>query len=278
MVQGYHYRPVLYFTVTFIVSFAFEFFGAYLSLSNWGNGAYMIFLLLGLMTPFMVSLGMILFSGSAGVRKDFLNRLVNIKLFRPKILPVFIFIMPLSVVVSLFISLLFGGSIEQLQFSEGFSFSTGFVPVLLLLLLAAAFEELGWRGYAFDSLQSRFSLFTATILFSVLWSFWHFPLMFVQGSYQWEVFQENVWFGMNFFVSIIPMGFIITWICLKNRKSVIAAILFHFIVNMSQEMFQITQVTKSIQTFVLTLAAAVIVYHDRELFFTRKNPVPERAE
>ena len=186
-------------------------------------------------------------------------------------LPAFLLIMPLSVLASIFLSLPFGGSVSQFQFAEGFSFSSGFVPVLLLLLLAASFEELGWRGYAFDSLQSRYTYFTASIIFSILWSLWHFPLIFVNNSYQYEIFHESIWFGVNFFVSIIPMGVIISWICIKNGKSVIAAILFHFIVNMSQEILAISQTTKCIETVVLAVVAAVIIVLDKELFFSKEH-------
>lgn len=186
-------------------------------------------------------------------------------------LPALILIMPLAVLVSGFLSLPFGGSISQFQFAEGFSFSTGFVPVLFILVLAAIFEELGWRGYAFDSLQSRYNYFTASIIFSILWSLWHFPLIFLNNSYQYEIFHENIWFGVNFFVSIIPMGVIISWFCIKNGKSVIAAILFHFIVNMSQEMLEITQITKCIETIVLTVIVVAIIVKDKEMFFSKEH-------
>ena len=243
----YQYNPLRYFSVTFLATFAFYFAGAYLSYHDDGSGRYMFLLLAGLLTPFVVALAMIFSSKDAALKKDFINRLV--------------------VLVSIVLDLPFGGSIEQFQLAEGFSFSTGFVPVLLLLMLAATFEELGWRGYAFDSLESRYTYFTASIIFSVLWSLWHLPLSFVQDSYQYEIFQENIWYGVNFYVSIIPLGVIISWICLKNRKSVLAAILFHFIINMSQEALAITQQTKAIETVVLTVVAVVIIIIDREMFF-----------
>jgi hypothetical protein len=164
----------------------------------------------------------------------------------------------------------------QFGVAEGFSFSSGFVPVLLLLLLAAGFEELGWRGYAFDSLQSRYTYFTASLIFGILWSLWHFPLVFVNNSYQYEIIRESIWYGLNFFVSIVPMGMLISWICIKNRKSIIAAIVFHFIVNLSQEILDISQTTKCIETGVLIIAVAAIIAYDREMFFSREHLQAER--
>lgn len=271
MISHYTYKPHFYFSMTFFATFSLWFAGAYFSFQGDNNGLYMLLMLPGLMAPFLISLVMILISKNADVKKDFINRLINPRLFQLKMLPIIVFLMPLSVMFSIVLSLPFGGSLLQFELAEEFSFSSGFVPVLLILLLAAGFEELGWRGYAFDSLQSRYTYFTASLLFSILWSLWHFPLLFVKDSYQYEIFHENVWFAVNFFVSIVPMGMIISWICLKNRKSVLVAILFHFIINISQEILNITQMTKCIETVVLIGVAAAIIVLDKKMFFSTEH-------
>ncbi len=273
MITTYEYKPKLYFTTTFLVTYILWFIGAYLSYQDNNSGNYMLFMLLGLMAPFLFSSLMVMTSKNIDMKKDFLNRLLNPRLIQPKIILFILFVMPLSILASIVISLPLGGSISQFQLAEGFSFSSGFIPVLLLLILTACFEELGWRGYAFDSLQSRYSLFKASIIFGTLWSLWHLPLIFVQNSYQYEIYHENIWFAVNFFVSIVPLGVIISWACIKNKKSIISAILFHFIINMSQEVFAVSQMTKCIETFVLTVVAAVIVAMDKECFLQRGETV-----
>jgi len=271
MEKKYKYKPLFFFSMTFLVTYSLWFAGAYLSFQDDKSGLYMLLMLPGLMAPFLISLVMILTSKNSDLKKEFVNRLINPRLIQLKVLPVLFLIMPLSVLASIFLSLPFGGSISQFQFAEGFSFSTGFVPVLLILLLAAGFEELGWRGYAFDSLQSRYNYFKASIIFGILWSLWHFPLIFVNNSYQYEIFHENIWFAVNFFVSVIALGVIISWICIKNRKSIIAAIVFHFIVNMSSEILEITQITKCIQTVVLIVVVVAIIAIDKEMFFSKEH-------
>jgi membrane protease YdiL (CAAX protease family) len=179
--------------------------------------------------------------------------------------------MPLTVLVSIFLSLPFGGSTSQFQFAENYSFSSGFVPAFLTLILASIFEELGWRGYGFESLQSRYTFFTASIVFSILWSLWHFPLIFVNNMYQYEIFHENIWYAVNFFVSIIPMGVIISWLYIKNGKSVLAVILIHIIINFSQEALQMNQFAKCIETVVVTVVAAIIFISDKEMFFSKEH-------
>ncbi len=269
MITNYAYRPGKYFISTFISTYIFWFIGAYVNSRQDLKFLYIFFMLPGLLAPFIISIIFVFRSGCNELKKDFLNRLFNPAIIQLKTLPVFFLLMPLAVLTSIAISIPFGGSISQFSFANEFSFSTGIIPVLFVLILAASFEELGWRGYAFDSLSSKFNYFKASLIFSILWSLWHFPLVFVEKSYQYEIFQENFIYGINFFVSIIPMGIIISWICIKNRKSIPAAILFHFIVNISQEILSMTQSTKCVETVVLSIAAAVIVFFDRKMFFKK---------
>ena len=260
------YRPLAYFTATFIATFVFWFAGAYVSFLEGGRDVYLAFMLPGLLAPFVISLAMTLRSGDGRMQRDLVARIVDPRLIRPATLPFILLVTPFAVFTAIGISILFGGSTGQFRFAEGFSFSYGLAPALLVLLLAAAFEELGWRGYAFDSLESRFGFLKASILFGALWSIWHLPLVFVNGSYQYEILRENPLFAVNFFVSVVPMGVIVSWVCVRNRKSVLAAILFHFLINMSQEMFDITQATKCIETGVFAAIAVVVILSDRRLY------------
>ncbi len=271
MISTKTYKPVRYFAVTFTASFAFWFAGAYASFHERLQGLYMVFMLPGLMAPCIVSAVMTFSSGERQMRRDFLNRLFNLRLIRLRMVPVILFLMPLVVVVSALLSLTVGGPLSQFQPTGGFSFSTGSVPVLLLLLMAATFEELGWRGYAFDSLQSRYGYLKASLIFGILWSVWHAPLLFVRDSYQYEILQQNRLYAINFFVAIVPLGVIINWVWARNGKSIPVAIVFHLAINLSQELLAITQTTKMIQTAVLAAVATIIAVRDRELFAERRT-------
>jgi hypothetical protein len=274
MTENHHYKPGLYYGLTFLLTFGFWLAGAYASHSEKLSDLYFVLMLPGLLMPFVITLIMTFSSGDRDLKRDYLKRLVDIRLIRPGTLPALFLLMPLVVLASALLSLLVGGSAAQFQPAEEFSFSYGMVSALTILLLAATFEELGWRGYAFDSLQSRYTYLTASILFGVLWSAWHLPLILVKDSYQYEILKQNPWYAVNFFVGVVFLGIIISWFCAKNRKSVPAAILFHFVVNMSQEFLAISQVTKVIETGILALVAAAIVLTDRELFFSRAHREP----
>lgn len=265
------YKPFKFFFFTYLLTWVSWFSAAYVSFRENGESIYVIMMLPGLIAPFCIALWMILSSKDKTLRKSFNNRLFNLRLIRPSSIPAILFIMPVAIVLSILVSTFFGQSIDQLRFSERFSFSAGFVPVLLILFLAASFEELGWRSYAMDSLRAKHNYFTATIIFAFLWAFWHFPLYFIKDYYHYELARTNIVFAINFIVSVIPLAFIISWICQKNGGSITAAVLFHFLINLSQEALQITQVTKCIETIVLMFIAAIIVVSNKEMFFD--NPL-----
>jgi membrane protease YdiL (CAAX protease family) len=271
MMNKHHYRPGLYYGLTFLLTFGFWLAGAYASHTEELADLYFVLMLPGLLAPFAITVVMTFASGNRELRRDYLKRLFDIRLIRLSTFPALLLLMPLVVLASALLSLLVGQPVSQFQPAEGFSFSYGIASALTVLLLAATFEELGWRGYAFDSLQSRYSYLTASIVFGVMWSTWHLPLILVKDSYQYEILQQSSWYAVNFYVGTVLMGVIISWFCAKNRKSVPAAILFHFVINMSQEFLAITQVTKSIETGVLALVAAAIVLTDRDLFFSRAH-------
>jgi membrane protease YdiL (CAAX protease family) len=266
MTNEFSYKSKHYFLSVFTGTFLLWSIGGLMSFKDHWVDFYMLPMLLGLMVPAMVALLFIWRQPTSAMKKDFIRRLVSFKLIRPKIVLLSMTLMPLSVVISIILSLAFDGSIVQFQPSEAFSFDTGFVPVLGLLFLAALFEELGWRGYGFESLEKGRSFLAASIIFGVIWSLWHLPLLWVNQSYQYEIFQQSPWYAVNFYLSTTVLGIIISWVCHINQRSILVAILFHFVVNLSQEMLSMTQQTKSIQTFVLIVFALVIVRQQWPLF------------
>ncbi|MEE4178518.1 MAG: type II CAAX endopeptidase family protein [Bacteroides sp.] len=265
------YKPFTFFLLTFLITWVSWFTSAFLSFNAENQVFYILAMLPGLVAPFAIALWLIYSSKHRFLRKGFKEKLFNLRLIKPSMLPAIFLLMPALVVISIAISTLFGQSWNQLRFSEGFSFSAGSIPVLLILFLAASFEELGWRSYAMDSINERLNYFKSTIIFGILWAFWHLPLFFIKDYYQYQLLQTNVLFAINFMVSILPLAFIISWVCRTNSGSITAAILFHFLINISQEALQMTQITKCIETFVLILVAAAIVIWKKEMFFSRKD-------
>ncbi len=266
------YRPRTYFTAVFLITWFCWGLGAWMSHRPALLGWHLLPLLGGLIAPFVTSLWMMRRHRHPGLWRDFLHRLLDPRLVRLRVIALGFVLMCLSILTAIAISVLYGGDPGQFTLAENYTFDVAMAPTLLLLLMAATFEELGWRGYAFAALSQGRGRLQATLLFSGLWSLWHLPLIAVHGSYQYEVLQTHPVYALNFFLSIIPMGVIITWVCLHSRGSILTAIIFHLIINFSQEALQMTQASKTIQTAILSLFALTLILADERKLFARPTP------
>lgn len=263
------YKPVQFFLITFLGSWTSGFLAAYLSYQE-GMGS--ILTLLGIAclgTPLVTTLAMIYGSKNKELRVDFVNRL-RLDKIQLQFLPVMLLLMPIVVLLATGLSLFFGKSADQFALSSQLNIMPAhLLASLLILFLAPTIEELSWRGYGVDSLRSRFNLFNTSIIFATLWSLWHLPLFFVKGYYHNELWNTSIIYAANFFVSIMPVALLINWVYYKNNRSIIAAILFHFMINLFSMLFQTEQFTKCIITVLLLLVSAIIVIRDRKFFFER---------
>lgn len=260
------FKPKQFFTLTYLITYIFWIIAAVTSYQPGGEALFIIFLIPGMMAPFFSALWMINRDKTRIVWNSFKERIFNLRLINLPAFLLSLLIVPTAILIATWISVLTGGDPAQFQFAEGFSFSIGMAPSLLVLILAASFEELGWRGYAIDSLHIGRTYLKATVLFAIFWALWHVPLFFVNGTYQNEIALENVWYAVNFFASIIPMAFIVNWVYKLNRGSITAAIIFHFFINLSQEALNITQATKCIETVVIAMFAIIIVLANKRIF------------
>ena len=104
------------------------------------------------------------------------------------------------VAASILLSLAFGQEASQFALTEDFSFTgVGIGSALVTILLASVIEEVGWKGYCEDSIGNYMNWFLESLVFGVIWSFWHFPLIFIEGTYQAGL-MVNPLFVINFFV------------------------------------------------------------------------------
>ena len=259
---SYRYRPVLYFVLTYLFTWIFWIPAIYLP----GNAGAAL-MLAGLLAPAVVSTVFVLVSGSDVLKKDLKNKIIGFYKVKWKNVALSILVFALIVACSILLSLLFGQSLEQFSFTEDFSFTgVGIAAAFVTILLASVIEEIGWKGYCEDSIGQYMNWFWESMLFGALWSFWHFPLIFIKGTYHAGL-MVNPLYVVNFFVSAIPMGFIITWVYLASDRSILACIIFHLFVNFMQEKIAMTPVTKCVETIVVLAATVIIVLANRRMFF-----------
>ena len=228
-------------------------------------------MLFGLLVPPVTALFTIMMSKTAELKKDLRGKLIGFLRVKPIMVFSAVVIFGMIIVASILLSTLFGQSLSQFSLVEDFSFAGGGVVALLTIILAAFFEELGWRGYAEDAIAFYCSWWKESLIFGVVWGFWHLPLFFIPDTYHFNIRHESILYMVNFFASIIPLSFIFTWVYVKNKRSIIACMVFHFFVNFLQEKIAMTNTTKCVETLVLLAAAGVIVLLNKDLFFSKKH-------
>ncbi len=150
---------------------------------------------------------------------------------RPNWLLLLFLTMPGVSAVSCLIVFLSGGSLPEPQFSPWF------VPVAflyILVLMGPLGEEAGWRGFALKRMLTLFSPLKAAVLLGGIWSLWHLPLFFIEGTTQ------NLLAGFGFLPAFccyllytVMISILITLFFVKSGGSVLAAILSHTMGNLS---------------------------------------------
>jgi membrane protease YdiL (CAAX protease family) len=102
--------------------------------------------------------------------------------------------------------------------------------IVQMFLFGPVSEEPGWRGVALDRMLERWGGLRASLALGAVHALWHVPLFFVPGTVQQLWGRPLVEFPV-FALNGLGQAVIFTWLHLATRRSVWAAILFHFTVN-----------------------------------------------
>jgi membrane protease YdiL (CAAX protease family) len=262
--RPYRYWPALFFALAYALSWSAWFAGIYAGSRPELEPYAALANLLGVLGPIGAALLLVVTSGSAALKQDFWDRLLNLRRVRP-LYAAFAVTIPIAVIcLSILLSLWLGQNPDQFRLSRG----GGFIPlVVLALVLAPICEEVGWHGYGADSLREGYGMLPATLLFAALWCAWHAPLVLVPGTYQHELaVTDSKIFVANFFVSIIPAGIVANWLYYKNDRSIAVAILFHAMLNAAAVLIAAGPVAKIIATLLYAAIAVALIIGDSRFF------------
>lgn len=127
---------------------------------------------------------------------------------------------------------------------------------VLLSFVLPVVEEIGLRGYWLDELRERFSLTTASIVNGIGWAVWHAPFVLLPGYYANTAFQPELWWWLPY---IVVTAVLISWVYDNTRRSILAALVFHGMMNFTGEFLGVT----GMYPFVVlgyVLAALLVVF------------------
>lgn len=141
-----------------------------------------------------------------------------------------------------------------------------------VFLVAALCEELGWSGYAVESLQDRWSALGASLVVGSVWALWHWPaLLQAHRSVSWIA-----WWSL----ATVAMRIIMVWLFDNTGRSVFAMALFHMITNLGWQVFPVHGSyfdQPSVAVIMAVVAVAiVVVWEPGTLTRTRFSPAGRR--
>ena len=251
------FSPWPFFALTF--AWTWSFWGLAVALQRpMGEFPVPLLVALGGVGPMVVGIALTYLTREPADRRDYWKRVFDIKRIHPSWLAVTLLTVPLLITLAVILNLLTGGI--------GASLEPRFQANLLSILPFAVFtlffgpipEELGWRGFALDSLQAKYNALGSSLILGILWTIWHAPLFFIPGSYQNGLLFGTIAFWW-FMLDKTFQSILMTWIYNNTGRSTLTAILFHFMINFTGELFVLSARTDIFQIIVWALAALVVV-------------------
>jgi membrane protease YdiL (CAAX protease family) len=215
---------------------------------------------LGLLGPMLGGIGFTYFTQSKETWLEYWSRIIDPKRIRLNWCLIIFLLVPGLYAVAMLLDVASGAPVlVQERLTPYLSAPLTIVPFLLRVFIYGPVpEELGWRGYALDRLQARWNALVSSLVLGAIWAIWHVPLFFIKDTLFYNQGIWSLWFWL-FVVEVIPTAVIYTWIFNNTRRSTLAAILFHFMSNVSAEFANVTDRTNLYQTLLWIIAAIVVV-------------------
>ena len=167
-------------------------------------------------------------------RKDFWRRVFRFPRGRTKMAFAGMFILPIVVVISFLISSYINRMPISLPYAVDVltNWKSLFIFLFVEFTFGAVSEELGWRGYALDELQTRWNALTSSLVLGLVWGFWHTPAFLIPGLSQHEMGGIFSWNYVAFLAMPVMGSILHTWIYNNTGRSIlVAGILMHFMQN-----------------------------------------------
>src|SRR6266545_4858081 len=217
-----------------------------------------IFFILGGSGPSLIALTIVLRGFNTEARRDFWSRVIDPRRIRPAWWLLSLLAIPLVIVLGIALDVLLGGELPAMPNLKLLAADPVSIPIFVLMMLIGGpvSEELGWRGFALESFQQKWSPLRSTLILSAIWWIWHLPLFFMRGTthYDWGLFTPMFWL---FMIQVLLLTIFMTLAYNHNGRSVLAAILIHFSYNLMISL--LVPVSTAAFAFATVFLAALVI-------------------
>jgi membrane protease YdiL (CAAX protease family) len=102
-----------------------------------------------------------------------------------------------------------------------------FLPFFFYLVIFTGFsEEIGWRGYALEKLQEKYTAYRSSWILGVLWGAWHIPFMLYLNTVNNIPLAGSIIMIIGLLLGTVGWTIVNTWIY-NNTKSVFIIAILH---------------------------------------------------
>jgi len=185
---------------------------------------------------------------------------------------IFIFLyFPATVGFAMCLDYLISGNVPKFENLNGLlAAPIMIIPFTLFIMIFGPFpEEIGWRGYGLDCCQEKWTALNSSLILGTFWAFWHLPLFFMEGTYQYELGAWSLYFWL-FCIDIIAFTIMITWVYNNNQDSTLSAILLHFMANFTGQVFEPSGLAMLYRTIFNVIFGILIMYFWGPKSFTKE--------
>lgn len=189
---------------------------------------------IGAFVPSIMGILFTYLTGDREARRDFWKRASRWPRGHTRMAITALLVLPILEIISFILPSLLEGAVPSLSYASEMLLSWVMVTEFLFveLIFGALSEELGWRGYALDELQSKWSALTASLVLGLIWALWHTPAFLIPGLSQYEMGGVFSWAYVAFIVSVTAGSVLHTWAYNNTGRSIlVAGILMHFVRN-----------------------------------------------
>ncbi len=239
------------------------FFWMWIILLDWSVWTFpaIVFGALGLFGPAFAEIILISRTHEKEDWRDYWHRVFDIRRIGKRWHLVIWLTFPVLNAVSLLLSTYSGSHLPAFETAKNLlSEPWRILPYAIFILFFGPLpEELGWRGYALDGLQARFNALVSSLILGAIWALWHVPLFFMKGTFQHDQLRFDSLNFCTFIFGTVIISILFTWIYNNTNRSTLSAILFHFVINFSGELFSPTEQARLYSLILVTVLSLIVI-------------------